>query len=198
VPSSSRQRLAIRIGIALLVVALGVALVALARDTNSDPSDDSPEAGFSRAMADHHAQAVTMGDIIRDRTQDPVLKTTATDIVLTQQSQIGRMQGWLDVWGLPLTSTDPPMAWMGHEGPMPGMATRAEINSLSTLPVADAEIEFLRLMIAHHEGGIAMAEAILERTDRDEVVNLATAIAESQRAEIIQMEQLLSDRGATT
>jgi uncharacterized protein (DUF305 family) len=54
------------------------------------------------------------------------------------------------------------------------------------------------LMIAHHEGGIAMAEAILERTDRDEVVNLATAIAESQRAEIIQLEQLLSDRGATT
>ena len=164
----------------MLVVALGVALVALARDTNSDPSDDSAEAGFSRAMADHHAQAVTMGDIIRDRTPDPVLKTTATDIVLTQQSQIGRMQGWLDVWGLPLTSTDPPMAWMGHEGPMPGMATRAEINSLSTLPVADAEIEFLRLMIAHHEGGIAMAEAILERTDRDEVVNLATAIAESR------------------
>ena len=167
------------------------------RDGDSNPGDDSAEAGFARAMADHHAQAVTMADIIRDRTEDPVLKTTATDIVLTQQSQIGRMQGWLDVWGLPLSSTDPPMAWMGHDGPMPGMAARAEINSLSTLPVAEAEIEFLQLMIAHHEGGIAMAEAILERTDREEVVTLATAIAESQRVEIVQMEQLLADRGAT-
>jgi hypothetical protein len=52
------------------------------------------------------------------------------------------MRGWLDVWGLPVTAQQPPMAWMGmdHKGPMPGMASRAELPSSLTLnrPAADA------------------------------------------------------------
>lgn len=45
--------------------------------------------------------------------------------MLTQQAQIGQMQGWLNVWGSPIASIEPAMAWMEMPttDPMPGMAT---------------------------------------------------------------------------
>lgn len=160
------------------------------------PGDDSAEAGFARDMSVHHAQAVEMAELIRPRTEDPELRQLATDIVLTQQAQIGRISGWLDVWGLRATGTQPPMAWMGMGGqPVIGMASQADVNALATLSVAEAEERFLRLMIRHHRGGVLMAEAILERTDREEVVRLAESIVVGQTAEIEAMQAMLEARG---
>lgn len=65
------------------------------------PGDASAEAGFARDMSMHHAQAVEMALIAQERTDDPEIRILATDIILTQQGQIGQMRGWLDAWGLP-------------------------------------------------------------------------------------------------
>jgi uncharacterized protein (DUF305 family) len=150
-------------------------------------------------MSVHHAQAVEMAEIARDRTQNPRIRTLATDISLTQQAQIGRMQGWLDVWGLPPTSVEPAMTWMGHptEGRMPGMASRAEINRLRKLPPDQMDRLFLRLMIPHHQAAIPMSNAVLERTDRQEVRSFAEGVIAAQRAEIETMRQMLRDMGET-
>ena len=87
-------------------------------------------------MIVHHGQAVQMAEIVRDRTNSDVMRILAADISLTQQAQAGIMQGWLGVWGLPIGSSEPAMAWMGHptEGLMPGMAAPDEIDRLSKLP----------------------------------------------------------------
>jgi uncharacterized protein (DUF305 family) len=157
------------------------------------PGDDSVEAGFARDMMVHHDQAVAMALAIRDRTADPAVKALATDIVLTQENQIGQMLGWLTVWGLPATGKAPAMTWMGHptSGPMPGMATPEELAHLDELSEPAADAEFLRLMIHHHQGGIAMAEAALERSANTQVRALATAIVAAQQADISAMENLL-------
>jgi len=164
-----------------------------------DPGDSSAEAGFARDMSVHHAQAVEMAEIVRDKTESDEVRILATDIALTQQAQIGMMQGWLAVWGLPAASTEPAMAWMGHpvEGRMPGMASPEEMNRLRDASPDDVDVMFLQLMIRHHEAALPMAEAILERTDRPEVERLAGAIAASQKAEIETMQQMLEDREAT-
>ena len=47
---------------------------------------------------------------------------------------------------------------------------------------------FLRLMIAHHEAAIPMAQAVLKRTDEPEVRELAKTIENSQKAEIKNMK----------
>ncbi len=163
------------------------------------PADDSAEAGFARDMMVHHAQAVQMAEIVRDKTESPTMRTIATDMALTQQAQIGMMQGWLQVWGLPVTSTEAAMSWMGHpvEGLMPGMATPEEINRLREASPDEADVLFLRLMIPHHQAAVPMAEAILERTDRPEVEQLAQAIANSQQLEIQMMQEMLRERGAS-
>ncbi|MGH2591562.1 MAG: DUF305 domain-containing protein, partial [Actinomycetota bacterium] len=161
------------------------------------PGDGSVEAGFARDMADHHAQAVEMAEIVRDRTTDPDIRILATDIALTQQAQIGQLQGWLQAWELPASGSEPAMAWMGTpmSGPMPEMAAREEVASLRSLPKTEMETAFLRLMIRHHHGGVIMAEAIVERTDRPEVLRLAEAVVAAQRSEISAMQQMLRDRG---
>ena len=181
----------------LLVVAILVAVASLyLLVTSRPPGEGSAEAGFARDMTVHHAQAVEMAEIVRDRTESEEMRTLATDIALTQQAQIGQMQGWLDVWGLPATGTEPAMSWMGHptEGRMPGMATPEEINHLEDAPPAEANRQFLYLMIRHHRGAIPMAEAVLERTDRPEVRQLAKAIAATQRQEIRLMDEMSRDR----
>jgi uncharacterized protein (DUF305 family) len=86
---------------------------------------------------------------------------------------------------------------MGPDGQMPGMATRPEVTALGTLPIAAAEISFLQLMIAHHRAGVDMAEAILARTTRPDVVQLASSIVSGQQAEIGLMTEMLAKRGAT-
>jgi uncharacterized protein (DUF305 family) len=157
------------------------------------PDNDSAEAGFARDMIVHHAQAVQMAEIVRDRTNSDAIRLLASDISLTQQAQIGIMQGWLGVWGLPITGSEPAMKWMGHptDGLMPGMATPDELDSLFKLPPDRADVLFLRLMISHHEAAIPMAKAILKRTDEPEVRQLATSIIASQRAEIENMKAMV-------
>ena len=176
------------------VLAAGVALALLL--VSQPPGNDSAEAGFARDMIVHHAQAVQMAEIVRDKTKSENMRILVSDISLTQQGQLGIMQGWLGVWGLPITGSEPAMAWMGHpiDGPMPGMATPDEIDLLSEAPPEEADTLFLRLMIAHHRAAIPMAGAILKRTGEPEVRRLAEAIEASQRAEIRIMEGMLRNQ----
>jgi uncharacterized protein (DUF305 family) len=181
----------------LAVVAVLAASAALALlFASQPPGNDSAEAGFARDMIVHHGQAVQMAEIIRDKTNSDDMKLLAADISLTQQGQVGIMQGWLGAWGLPITGEEPAMAWMGHptDGLMPGMATPEEISRLSQLPPDRADVFFLRLMIAHHEAAMPMGQAILKRTDEPEVRELAKAIENSQRVETKNMKAMVQKK----
>jgi len=166
--------------------------------TGQEPGDGSAEAGFARDMSVHHAQAVEMAEIVRDKTGSEEVRLLAADMALTQQGQIGHMQGWLGAWGLPATGTEPAMSWMDHatQGRMPGMASPEEIERLQDAPPEEADRLFFRLMIPHHQAAVPMAEAVMERTDRPEVEDLAGAIAASQKGEIQVMKDMLEERGA--
>lgn len=185
--------------------ALAVVLIAAAAAfgvlwwTARPPAEGDPAVTFARDMIAHHQQAVEMALIMRERTADPELSQVALDMVLTQQNQMGQMQGWLEVWRLPFSGSRPPMSdHSSHGADMPpnmGMASAADVDSLRTLPVAEAEVKFLRLMIAHHQGGVSMAKAALRQTTSPEAVRLAEAIIASQTTEIGYMQQLLQKRG---
>ncbi len=188
--------------IALAVVAAllgGLAGWWVGRD--GPPDDDSVEAGFARDMTAHHTQAVEMALIARDGTGSDAIRFLATDIILTQQAQIGIMRGWLDVWGLGPNSSDPPMAWAGDDhnagvhGSMPGMLTRDEITAMNDLDGVALDREFLTLMIEHHEGGVVMAEAALGSLDSGPVHRLAQSIVDAQQAEIDAMNDMLTQLG---
>ncbi|TDQ53662.1 DUF305 domain-containing protein [Actinorugispora endophytica] len=169
------------------------------------PLDSSADAGFLRDMSAHHAQAVDMAMIAYDGSDESVLKTVSYDIARTQQAQIGRMQGWLVLWGLGARGTQPPMAWMaghGHGGGgevpdrMPGLATDEQMDALEAASGVEAEILFLELMIEHHKGGIEMARAAVDTASEDVVVDFARGMVTAQQSEIDLMNDMLVERGA--
>ncbi|RKS67831.1 uncharacterized protein (DUF305 family) [Actinomadura pelletieri DSM 43383] len=202
-PPASTKR-GITVVLAVLVLLVGAVLVALTAFRSGDPGTGDPEAGFARDMSSHHAQAVRMSFLVRDGTDDAEVRLLAYDIINTQSAQIGMMTGWLDEWGLPKTDPAGPMRWMsghggGHRGAaaMPGMATREQLAELERASGRAAEVQYLRLMVAHHRGGVAMAEAVLARTGHDRVRRLARTMVTGQRAEIAQMNRMLLQRGGT-
>jgi uncharacterized protein (DUF305 family) len=204
-----RFRWPLIVGAVFLVAAAGVVLgLRLEGEGTGFPADDSAAAGFARDMQTHHAQAVEMSMIVRDRTDDAEIRTLAYDIALGQQQQIGQMFAWLQLWGLPQTGEDARMEWAAAAHPgsttgpgmgtmehaMPGMVPAADVQRLSALTGRDAEVWYLNRMIEHHRGGVAMAQAALQFELPEEVERLAETIVKAQTAEIEALTALLTQR----
>jgi uncharacterized protein (DUF305 family) len=152
-------------------------------------------------MSTHHLQGVEMANLALERTTDPQIRSLAFDISATQTNQVGRMQGWLSLWGLPLSGGEQ-MAWMGgHQhtanGLMPGMATEQELSDLQSLQGTAFDIRFLQLMIRHHQGGRAMAEYAAEHAQLAPVRSLARSIVDTQTTETTTMAAMLTALGGT-
>ena len=184
-----------------LAVALGIGR------GDAAPTADSVDAGFARDMSRHHQQGVEMANLALERSEDPGVRSLAFDISSIQTNQAGRMEGWLSLWGV-RPSGGTVMAWMGDGGGhaghstgdgavMPGMATEEELAGLRELSGTAFDVEFLRLMIRHHQGGLGMAEHAAEHADVDAVRRLATTIADTQTAETATMTELLIARGGS-
>jgi len=216
---SDKPRLSTRLIVAIILGATVLVAAAFAVGRASVPIEPTPasnsaEAGFSRDMQTHHLQAVEMSLIVRDLTDDPEIRLLAYDIATAQAQQAGQMHAWLSLWGLPQASPEPVMTWMSrptlegklhdHSGdtgkdyvpgdPMPGLATNEQMETLKSLTGVEAEKYFLELMIAHHIGGVEMAEAILERSSNRAVTNLSRGMVVVQEGEINYMRDLLAER----
>jgi uncharacterized protein (DUF305 family) len=171
------------------------------------PASDSVDVGFSQDMTSHHQQAVTMASWERDHTTDPVLHQLAADIEATQTAQIGRMQGWLELWGASALPAGGHMAWMteashdhtpapaGGAATMPGMASDEELSALRAASGPQLDVLFLQLMLRHHEGGAGMLQYAADRASVPQVRNLAAQMLRSQTSESDYLRQLLAERG---
>ncbi|GAB3605249.1 hypothetical protein GCM10027413_06580 [Conyzicola nivalis] len=215
-PSDGRRTRLIIAAVVASVLLLVAAFAAgsLSAPVATAPSSTSAEAGFARDMQTHHGQAVEMSFIIRDLTDDADVRLLAYDIANSQSQQAGQMNGWLTVWNLPQTAPEPSMTWMSrpaltgvsHEGmsemgtgesshtpgdAMPGMATAEQLAALKASTGTEAVRQYLTLMIAHHRGGVEMADAVLERSNERVVRSLAASIVKAQSSEIGYMQELL-------
>jgi uncharacterized protein (DUF305 family) len=195
------------VAVGLLLLGGGLAvLLGIGADDAAKPG--AVDVGFSRDMATHHLQGVEMANLVADHSQDPAVRGLAFDISSTQTNQVGRMQGWLALWGLS-QSRGEPMGWMGgggHSGHgtdmgdgglMPGMATEEELANLRSLSGTAFDVEFLRLMIRHHQGGTDMAVYAAENAQEEAVRRLASSIQKTQTTEVTTMAKMLAARGGT-
>jgi uncharacterized protein (DUF305 family) len=196
-----------RLGALLIALTAAFALAACSDESGHDDQGASaiPESAefnqadvdFATYMIPHHAQALSMVDLTRDRRLSRPVRQLAEDIMDAQAFEIETMVDWLSAWNQPIPATmrDHVNAHddgsMDMDADMPGMMSAEDMAALEHASDAEFEDLWLETMIEHHEGAIQMAED--EQADGEYVpaLDLAAAIASTQRSEIDLMEQLL-------
>lgn len=190
---------------AVVLLAAGFGIGVLSGDRVDVAGPGSVDVGFAQDMSVHHAQAVDMATTELTGGADPLVKSLAFDILTSQQSQIGRMQGWLTSWGEALLPTGGYMGWMAHgdmhaqhgaAAAMPGMASTEDLARLRRATPAERDVLFLQLMLRHHEGGIDMLAAAAEGAQIGYVRDLARQMLATQTSESALMTDMLRERNA--
>ena len=184
-----------------LAVFLAAIAVLAAGCGGNDNEDAEPGAGqetaasgevpfdraFIDAMVPHHREAIEMAKAAQARgLTQPDLEKIADDIVASQQREIDQMLEWREQWFGSRTLGPILPEVLG----VPESELGIEHGSADEIAGAmDVDAVFAQMMIPHHEGAIAMAEAAEERAQHEEVKELAATIIEAQRREIGIMEK---------
>jgi uncharacterized protein (DUF305 family) len=163
--------------------------------TGEDPDEtvegDGNEAdvAFVAGMIPHHQGAIEMAALVEDRTERPELRDLADGIVEVQAAEVETLQGMLDrLGGEEGVAVDPDHA-------AKGMAGEAGMEELAAAEGEDFDRRFVKLMVAHHEGAIEMAEEVLADGEDAEVAALAEDVIAAQQAEIEQMQRWQQEWG---
>jgi len=180
------------VGLVAVVAVLGVVLALMLQPRFDTPAQDSADVGFLQDMIDHHEQAVQLGLVASDSATDHTVKHFGIEAIVAQQYEVGYMTSLLEDWGYGTGDADrDAMAWMGMPTSveqMPGMASTQEMAEFRKSTGSDVDITFMRLMIAHHRGGVHMAEDAMANATDERVRALAARMAKNQRAEIAEYE----------
>jgi uncharacterized protein (DUF305 family) len=145
---------------------------------------------FIDAMIPHHRDAIDMAEAAKGRgLAQPDLDGIAGDIIASQRREIDQMLDWREEWfgSRTLGPVLPEVLEVPEDDLGMEHGTAEEIAG-----AGDVDAAFAQLMIPHHEGAIAMAEAAEDRGQHDEVKNLALAIIDAQEREIGIMEKHVS------
>jgi uncharacterized protein (DUF305 family) len=183
----------------LVVIVIAIAVLAAAGgfvvgNNRALPDPNTTDVGFLQDMRFHHEQAVQMGFIFLELDDtDPMLRVIAREIVNGQGVEIGRMAQLLIGFGeSPVNTSGLAMSWMDEPMElerMPGLATEADLVALQNSSGAAADQAFVDLMIAHHEGGIHMAEHAVEHAATADVRSMAQQMIDGQTGEIREMRR---------
>ncbi|WP_211188516.1 DUF305 domain-containing protein [Gordonia asplenii] len=147
---------------------------------------NSADVMFNQMMIPHHSQALEMAALVDSRTTTPAVRQLAASIRTAQQPEIDQMTARLKAWGQPTEMSG------GHGGHrMSGMMSDADMTELTAARGTEFDRKWLSMMVRHHEGAVAMADA--ELTDGVDAGSrtLAAAIKTAQLAEIARMNTLL-------
>jgi uncharacterized protein (DUF305 family) len=185
------------ISILLAVAVLAGAIGWVVGNNRAIADPNATDIGFLQDMRVHHEQAVQMSLIyLADDDTDRNLAIVAREILIGQNIEIGRMIQMLRGFGeSEVNETDLGMAWMNEPvalDRMPGMATQSDLEALADATGAEANVLFVRLMSAHHQGGIHMAEYAATHGATEEVRLMASKMASSQAEEITELARLLA------
>ncbi len=185
--------LALVLACAFLAGAVGY----LVGDRTSGPPDSEVDTGFLQDMITHHDQAVTMASLTTASASDPLVRDLAREVLIEQRYELGLMDAYLQARDEERGEEDREvMGWMGQPhalADMPGYASPEQLDELREADPDEQNVLFLELMIAHHQGGVSMAEYAARHAEDPRVRRIAEVMAEVQTQEIREYELILAD-----
>ena len=145
---------------------------------------------FARGMVPHHQGAIDMAEIVLKFGKDTEAKKLATAIIAAQKTEIALLKTWISK-----NSTQTPM-----QDAIAISKAFAEVNMKMhtdmTMAFTDKpDVDFIKGMIPHHEGAVAMAKIQLQYGKDAEMRKLADSIIKSQNEEITIMRGWLQKSG---
>ncbi|HEX9492728.1 MAG TPA: DUF305 domain-containing protein [Thermoanaerobaculia bacterium] len=195
-----------------IVLALALIAAATASAQNA-PRYTAADVRFMQGMIGHHAQALAMTALIPARTSRQDIRSLGQRIEVSQKDEIAMMRQWLkdrhhqvpssDVSHDHQAAADHSMNMSGmamSDTLMPGMLTAEQLTELAKANGDEFDRLFLKDMIRHHEGALAMVASLLGTTgsaQEAEVFRFASEVDSDQRAEIARMNALLDTLGPT-
>ncbi|MBB4715529.1 DUF305 domain-containing protein [Streptomyces luteogriseus] len=152
------------------------------------------DVAFAQGMIPHHRQALEMARLAADRASSGTVKDLARRIEKAQDPEIRTMSGWLKTWGekVPEGTGAGGMdhSASGHSG-MPGMMGGEDMAALEKLTGKAFDVQFLTMMVEHHEGAVEMAGTEQKKGRHTAAKAMADDIVTAQNAEISEMNKLL-------
>ena len=139
---------------------------------------------FIDTMIVHHQGAIDMAKMLPGKAEHPEIKKLGVVIIAAQEREITEMKAWREKW----FAGKPPainMELAGMNASMAGM----DMKKLGLLSGNAFDLEFIKQMMPHHDGAIAMAREALKRSQKDEVKALAKSIINEQQGEIDEMKR---------
>ncbi len=157
------------------------------------PEPNDADKQFIQDMIVHHEQAVWMSDLAPSRASSSDVKELASRISDVQGLEIDAMNRWLSKHSIPTVNpTNPDHHGGGGHGSMPGMATDEQLQQLQNAKGKDFDTLWLRLMIAHHQGALTMAEEVRQKGIDVRVQEIADDVVVEQTDEIRRMQGWLN------
>lgn len=159
------------------------------------PNHNDADTSFAQHMTIHHEGALEMAGLATTNAASQEIKDLALLITAAQAPEIETMTWWLDTWGEDsaervVTET---AGALDHSGMLMGGLTHEEaMLELTGLAGAEFDSRFLELMLAHHEGGLVMAQEEIAGGVNDEAIALAQSIVTAQTADMALMRDLLT------
>lgn len=140
-------------------------------------ADDNYDDRFINLMIPHHEGAILMAQDAQKKAQHPELKKFADSIITVQNSEIGQLRTWDNIWYNHSPKDDSMMV-------MENQKMAKELGDAG----ANYDLQFLNGMIPHHESAVAMANDALSKSKHADLKKMAQGIIASQQKEIDQMK----------